>query len=73
MQFKHVKFRPEKKVKIKVSHSVSVAVRTVGGGGGGGGGQHRILGVASGKWSPSLSFCPSNAFLIRNGTHLFLD
>ena len=39
---------------IKVSHS-AVALRTVGAGEGGVG-QHRILGVANGKWNPSLSF-----------------
>ena len=52
VQCEQVKSQPEKRVEIKVSHC-AVAIGTVGAGGGGG---HRILGVANGKWNPSLSF-----------------
>ena len=58
VQCEQVKSRPEKSVEIKVSYS-AVAIGTLGaveGGGGGGGGRQRILGVANGKWNPSLSF-----------------
>ena len=50
---KKVNSRPEKRVEIKVSDS-AVAIGTVGAGVGEG--RHRILGVANGKWNPSLSF-----------------
>ena len=53
VQCEQVKSRPEKRVEIKVSDS-AVATGTVGAGVGGG--RHRILGVANGKWNPSLSF-----------------
>ena len=53
VQCEQVKSRPEKRVEIKVSDS-AVAIGTVGAGVGGG--RHRILGVANGKWNPSLSF-----------------
>ena len=53
VQCEQVKSRPEKRVEIKVSDS-AVAIGTVGAGVGG---RHRILGVANGKWNPSLSFC----------------
>ena len=54
VQCEQVKSRPEKRVEIKVTDS-AVAIGTVGAGVGGVG-RHRILGVANGKWNPSLSF-----------------
>ena len=54
VQCEQVKSRHEKRVEIKVSHS-AVAIGTVGEVGGGLG-RHRNLGVANGKWNPSLSF-----------------
>ena len=56
VQCEHVKSRPKKRVEIKVFDS-ALAIGTMGAGVGGGGvGRHRILGVANGKWNPSLSF-----------------
>ena len=67
VQCGQVMSRPEKRVEIKVSHS-AVAIGTVGAGEGVG--RHRILGVANGKWNPSLSFPCLMLSWCESGTHL---